>query len=406
MPQPEDQSPYQSPFIFSIFLTPFNLLYRLVSFSAGYLGYLFPFLPRLLSGFLSRSSRTRLTRSTTGRRPLSPRDTAARFSREFEEEYGSHDLQFYQDGYARAYDLAKKDLRFLLVVLLSPEHDDTASFVRGTLLSQEVVQFINDPQNNLILWAGTVQDSEAYQVSTALNCSKFPFAALVSHTPQDSSTSMSTIARISGLLPPSAFVARLRTAIAQQAATLERVRSSRNEQQAARSIREEQDSAYERSLAQDRERARQRAEAEAARLRAEREEKAQLEAAEQHQRTIEQWKRWRAQLIQPEPGADVKDASRISIRMPTGERIIRKFAAKAEMEDLYAFVECYDFMKPGQITTSRPEDYEHRYRFRLVSPLPRQVYGINGGTIGNCLGRSGNLIMESIDDGDDDGDDA
>ena len=324
-----------------------------------------------------------------------------RFVREFEKKYGSHNLNFYQDGYAQAYDLAKKDLKFLLVILISPEHDETSSFVRETLLSQEVIGYINDPRNNIILWAGSVQDSEAYQVSAALNCSKFPFAALISHTPQDSSTSMSTIARISGFLPPSAFVARLRTAISRQSGALERVRSTRNEQQAARNLREEQNSAYERSLAQDRERARQRREAEAARLRAEKEEKAKLEAAEREKRNLEQWRRWRAQLIAPEPAADAEGASRVSIRMSSGERVIRKFEASTSMEELYAFVECYGSEKSDAIPASKPENYKHSYKFRLVSPIPRQVYSTDGGNIGSILGRSGNLIVESIDEDED-----
>ena len=353
-----------------------------------------------MSSLLKRNPQSRSRQNTAGRQPLNPRDTATRFAREIKQEYGSHNLQFYQNGYAQAYDLAKKDLKFLLVILISPEHDETSSFIRGTLLSQEVLEYINDPQNNIILWGGTVQDSEAYQVSTALNCSKFPFAALISHTPQDSSTSMSTIARISGLLTPSAFVARLQAAILQQSAALERVRNTRNEQQAARNLREQQNSAYERSLAQDRERARLRREAEAARLRAEKEERAKIEALEQEQRDLEQWKRWRAQRIAPEPAANVDGASRVSIRMPSGERVIRKFQASVSMEELYAFVECYGSEQPEERTASKPENYEHAYKFRLVSPLPRQVYNTDSGNVGSILGRSGNLIVESIDEDD------
>lgn len=398
VPQPEDQTVYRSPLVLAILFAPFSLLYRLVSGSASFIGRLFPFLPRLLSGLLNRNPQSRSRQTITGRRPLNPRDNAIRFARDFEEQYGSHHLNFYQDGYAQAYDLAKKDLKFLLVILISPEHDETSSFVRETLLSQEVIRYINDPQNNIILWAGSVQDSEAYQVSAALNCSKFPFTALISHTPQDSSTSMSTIARISGLLPPSAFVARLRTAISRQSDALERVRSTRNEQQAARNLREEQNSAYERSLAQDRERARQRREAEAARLSAEKEEKAKLEAEEREQRNLEQWRRWRAQSIAPEPAAGVEGALRISIRMPSGERVIRKFEAGTSMEELYAFVECYGSEETEKTTATKPGNYEHSYKFRLVSPIPRQVYSTDGNSIGSILGRSGNLIVESIDD--------
>lgn len=400
VPQPESQKSYRPPLLFAIILTPFNILYQILSKSFSLFGYLFPFLPRLLPRLSAGSSPAR---SRTGRRSLNPRDTASRFTREFEEEYGNHGLHFFDRGYAQAYDLAKKELKFLLVVLFSPEHDDTSTFVRETLLSQEVVDYINDPQNKIILWAGNVQDSEAYQVSNALNCSKFPFAALVVHTPQDSSTSMSTVARITGLQPASSFVAKLRTGVVQNSQALDRVRSTRNEQQATRNLREEQNSAYERSLAQDRERAKQRREAEVAQERAKQEEKAKTEAKEAEAQKVEQWKRWRSRSVPGEPGASVKEVTRISIRLTSGERVIRKFAALADMEELYAFVECYDILKAGEgvSTVNEPGDYEHKYGFRLVSPMPRVVYDVQaGGTVGAKVGRSGNLIVEPIDDDD------
>ena len=337
-------------------------------------------------------------KNTTGRRPLNPRDTAARFIREFQEEYGEHSLHFFENGYAQAYDLAKKDLQFLLVVLISPEHDDTTTFVRETLLSQEVTNYINDPQNKIVLWAGSVQDSEAYQISIALNCTKFPFVALIVHTQQDSSTSMSTIARITGLLTPSSFVAKLQTAIAQQSQALDRIRASRAEQQASRDLREEQNSAYERSLAQDRERARLRKEKEASKLQEELEARARQEGKEREILKMEQWRRWRVHTLPPEPGSDLKDAARVSIRMPSGERVIRRFAPSAGMDDLYAFVECHG-LQDEKVSSeiAEPGDYEHRYKFNLVSPMPRTVYDLHaGGTVGDRIGRSGNLIVEPV----------
>ena len=401
VPQPEDQKTYRPPRLLSILFTPFNIIFRLLSGSLSLFGYMFPFLPRLIPA-ISRG--TTPSRSRTGRRPLSPRDTAARFAREFEEEYGSHELPFYESGYAQAYDLAKKELRFLMVVLFSPEHDDTTTFVRETLLSQDVVNYVKDPQNKIILWAGNVQDSEAYQVSNTLNCSKFPFASLIVHTPQDSSTSMSTVARITGLQPASVFVAKLRTAIAQHSAALERVRAARNEQQATRNLRDEQNSAYERSLAQDRERARQRREAAAVQARADQEARAKADAEEQNIRKMEQWKRWRAQSISAEPDPGVTDVTRVSIRLTSGERVIRRFGDNAEMEELYAFIECYDVFRAGEdlSAATKPTGYEHNYKFRLVSPMPRVIYDIEGGgTVASKLGRSGNLIVEPINDEDD-----
>ncbi|PWY84089.1 UBX domain protein [Aspergillus eucalypticola CBS 122712] len=402
--QPEDQSVYRPPFILALLFTPLNLLYRLLYSSFRLFGALFPFLPRFFNTTANpalRGSR----RNTNGRRPLGPKDTAARFIREFEEEYGTNSISFLENGYNMALEKAHRDLKFLLVVLLAPEHDDTNGWVRDTLLSREVTDFVNDPQNNLLVWGGNVQDSEAYQVANSLRCTKFPFAAALVHTPNVSSNAMSVVSRISGTTSPAEFVEKLRSAISQHKEPLERIRSSRAEQQASRSLREQQDSAYERSLAIDRERARQRREAEAARQREEQEAAERQAAEEKRIQDLQQWKQWRAQTIPEEPGPDVKDAVRISIRLPSGERVIRKFAPDASLDELYAFVECYDILKePTEKAAEavKPEGFEHQYGFRLVSPMPRVVYEVEaGGSVRDKIGRGGNLLVEPIDDGSD-----
>ncbi|MCJ1465694.1 hypothetical protein MMC07_004313 [Pseudocyphellaria aurata] len=412
VPQPHNQTSHQPSPILSMLFTPFNVLYVIFSKSLRIFGYLFPFLPRMLSAFFAGNSPASSRLNTTGRRPLNPRDTAARFAREFEEEYGSHSLHFFENGYAQAYDLAKKDLMFLLVVLISPEHDDNSTFIRETLLSETVTNYIHDPQNKIILWAGNVQDSEAYQISSALNCSKFPFTALIAHTPQDSTqdstATMSTIARITGLLSPSAYVSRLRSAIAQQSAALDRLRATRAEQQAAQNLRNEQNSAYERSLAQDRERARLRREAEASELLALQGAAEKRESEKKQRQRLEEWRLWRAQLMLPEPRPEDRAVARISIRMTSGERVVRRFAQSATIEELYAFIECYEILKSGRPSqpAPKPQDYRHDYTFRLVSPIPRVIYDCeDSASIGDKLGSSGNLIVESISEDEDDEDD-
>lgn len=399
--QPEDQQVYRPPFLLALLFTPFNLLYRLLCGSFRLFGALFPFLPRFLNTTASNALQG-ARRNTNGRRPLGPQDTAARFIREFEEEYGANTVGFMENGYNMALEKAHRDLKFLLVVLLAPEHDDTNGWVRDTLLSREVTEFLNDPQNDVLVWGGNVQDSEAYQVSNSLRCTKFPFAAVVVHTPGVSSTAMSVVARIAGTTSPTEFVEKLRSAISQNREPLERLRATRAEQQASRSLREQQDSAYERSLAIDRERARQRREAEAARQREEQEAAERQAAEEKRIHDLQIWKQWRAQRIADEPSADVKDAVRISIRLPTGERVVRRFPPDADIEELYAFVECYDVIKEVDekaTSVEKPEGFEHQYGFRLVSPMPRTVYEVEtGGSIGEKVGRGGNLLVESIDD--------
>ncbi|KAJ5664513.1 hypothetical protein N7507_005244 [Penicillium longicatenatum] len=403
--QSEDQPTYRPPFIIALLFTPFNLVYRLLFSSFRLFGTLFPFLPRLFNATANPALQG-ARRNTTGRRSLGPKDTAARFIREFEEEHGSHPIPFLENGYNMAMEKAHRDLKFLLVILISPEHDDTHGWVRDTLLAPEVVEFINDPRNNLLVWGGNVQDSEAYQVANSLRITKFPFAAVIVHTPNVSSTAMSVVGRVAGLTAPTEFVNRLRTAISSNQEPLERIRSTRAEQQASRSLREQQDSAYERSLAIDRERARQRREAEAAQQREEQEAADRQAAEEKRQQDLIQWKQWRVQSLRQEPDPDAKDAVRISVRLPSGERIMRRFAPDADIEELYAVVECYEELQGGETSAvSAPVGFEHQYGFRLVSPMPRAVYAVeNGGTIRDKIGRGGNLLVEPIvEDDEEDG---
>jgi FAS-associated factor 2 len=406
VPQPESQVSTQAPLVLAIIFAPFSLVYSLLSKYFRFMGWMFPFIPRTWGRVTASNINSPASRrgAATGRRPLNPRDTAARFIREFEEEHGPHQLPFFESGYAQAFDLAKKNLQFLLVILISPEHDETTSFIRDTLLSQELIDFIRNPENNIILWAGNVQDSEAYQVSSALNCTKFPFAGLIVHTPQVSSTAMGIATRIAGPTPPTQFIAKLRTAMAQHTEPLNRVRAQRQEQQSTRNIRQQQDSAYERSLATDRERARKKKEEQERQAREEKESLEREQAAELYAQNLSQWRKWRASSISPEPSPNAKDIVRIAVKLPSEERVVRKFAADAHIEELYAFVECHDLLDSvGSEKTEEPRDFDHEYKFQLVSPMPREVYDVkSGGTIRERIGRSGNLIVERTDVGEDD----
>lgn len=383
------------PLLISLLLFPFSLVWRLANGTISLIYLIFPFLPRYRS--LAQSP-------STTKRSTNPRDTAARFIRAFEEENGlTSGLQWFEGGYAQALDLAKKDLRFLLVVLQSDEHDDTVRFNKGTLTSPAVVAFLKT--HNIILWGGSVQESEAYQVSTALGCTKFPFAALITHAPNSapgtSSQGMSVVARVTGTVPPAAFTQKLLTAINAHSPALDHIRATRATQAADRQIRDQQNSAYEVSLARDQQRVQERKAAEEAARRAEAEAKrAAAESASLAEKKA-QWRRWRASKIMQEPSEG--PVARVSIRTADGKRIIRKFTKDAGMEDVYAFVECLDLLEDEKIGDEHPKDYEHEYDFRLASVMPRKVFDPKEtGTVGDHLWPSGNLVVESVDDEDED----
>ena len=163
-------------------------------------------------------------------------------------------------------------------------------------------------------------------------------------------------------------------------------------------------------MAQDREKARKRKQEEAEREKSEREERERAEHKADLARKLAQWRRWRAQSIPSEPAADVKDVVRVSVRLPSGERVVRKFRSEAELEELYAFVECYDLLSEdagvSEKEAQEPDNYEHVYKFQLVSPMPREVYDLEKtGSLRERIGRSGNLIVERIVGEDEDDDD-
>lgn len=117
----------------------------------------------------------------------------------------------------------------------------------------------------------------------------------------------------------------------------------------------------------------------------------------------------------PEPPAGDKNVVRVALKMPEESgagRIVRRFPQDAPLEELYAFVDCYSLLQQeGDASTdgARPAGYEHKYAFRIASTLPRVVYEPSTtDTMGDKIGKSGNLIVEQLaleSDAEDDDDD-
>jgi len=252
----------------------------------------------------------------------------------------------------------------------------------------------------MILWGGNVQDSEAYKVAGAMKCTKFPFSVLIGRT----AGGAPIIGKMSGFMTPQAYLAGIREAVTKFRPQLEALRNQRTVQASERNLRSDQDSAYERSLAQDRARAEQRRSAEAEAAAAAKKIAEEAERKEELGRKAAQWRRWRVKSIRPEPSSDVKDVVRIGLRLPgSAERITRKFHTDSSIEELYAFVECHDFLNSEEDEKSeKPLDFEMEYKFRLVSPMPRQVYlPDEEGSILSKIGKNGNLIVERLLDEED-----
>jgi len=63
-------------------------------------------------------------------------------------------------GYAQVSQLSKEQDRYLVVVLVSEEHDDTPVFCREVLCDGAFSEWIRE--NECFVWGGNVADSEAH----------------------------------------------------------------------------------------------------------------------------------------------------------------------------------------------------------------------------------------------------
>ena len=400
--QPNSQVNRRVPFLIAVILTPFTLFYSSLT---GLFRLLFQIF-RLVTGVARASPRTLSTQDIT-RIPDDPnphpREEAVRFIQQLEPFCGRYGLPFFEGSYAQAYDVAKSDLKYLVIIILSSEHDENGAFVRHTLTAPETIAFIRERSADLVLWGGSVLDSETYRVASALGCSKLPYTAIVAHNDyRGSAPSMYVLARMSGSPSQAGFVSFLGKTMDQHTPNLNTARSSRNARQTTTNLRDEQNSAYERSLAADREKSRRRREAEEAEKREEERRLHEEHEALLQQRMVKRWRQMRSRLIAPEPGPGVEDVCRISIRMLDGKRVIRRFRSDLPVEELYAYVECYDELQGVQANGHPGESsqlQEHEYRFLLVSPMPRGVCEYtNAQSIGLSIGKSGNLIVEPVDE--------
>ncbi|KAG0169788.1 hypothetical protein DFQ28_002643 [Apophysomyces sp. BC1034] len=350
------------------------------------------------------------------RRPITapqrqdPRTIAARFLRDFEFTYGETHLDFFQGGYSQALETAKKELRFLLVVLQSDEHDDTDEFCRDTLTSTELIAFLH--RHQILVWAGNVREAEAFQVSSTLQATAYPFLAIIalqvpSGTATPSTPKMSVVDRIEGLTSSASITRRLDAALERYGPALNRLRMEQDQRDLERRLRQEQDRAYNESLRADQEKERKAREEREALARAE-EEKEQAERERQrHQETREQYIRYIRSHLQPEPAADYQgEVTKISFRLANGERVIRKFRGDDPIEALYQFVEVYPLLHSHESAdnTVIPADYHHKYQFTIISPYPRTVYQADSHRLirdERSLWPSATLIVDSEVDEDD-----
>ncbi|KAJ3191565.1 hypothetical protein HK101_007603, partial [Irineochytrium annulatum] len=282
---------------------------------------IFSFTVSLLPFQIFQRPRRRAPSARRRNHSTDPQAAAARFLLDFEHLYGTAHPEFFQGTYSQALDVAKRELRYLLVILQSSEHDDTDEFNRTTLTSGELLTFLLE--RNCLVWAGDVKESESFQVSNVLLATRYPFAALIA--PQGSR--MVVVDRLEGPTPPDRLVRSLRSHMTRVDSNLQAIRADRERQDQARSIRSQQDQAYQASLRADQEKER-KAREERERKEREREEEERVERErEERIEARRQRKIYLKEHMAEEPPASEKEVAKLSLRLPDGARFVRRFRA-------------------------------------------------------------------------------
>merc|ERR1719361_2866589 len=321
-----------------LFTLPFRLTYR------TFFG-VFDFVLSIfgLSGTAPRP------RGLTHARARPPEEDVADFISDFNAKYGRDHVAFHTGSYSRALEEAKRDLKFLLVYLHSPSHQDTKSFCQDTLATPALADFIANM--NVIVWACSVDTKEGYRVSQALRESSYPFLALIVLR----QNKMMVVGRVEGLMDVEPLCDRLQVVIRDNEAYIVAANAERAERSMNAEIRQEQDAAFQETLRMDQERERLKLEAEEAKKRAEEEERMQIQQEIERKEEIRRQKIELATEIPEEPSATDSESVRILIKLPEGQRLERRFFKHQSLKYLYYYVFCHpDSPDEFDITTNFP----------------------------------------------------
>ncbi|KAI7866761.1 hypothetical protein BDF14DRAFT_1809634 [Spinellus fusiger] len=351
------------------------------------------------SQFLGRLSITQRPPSVV----QDPSVAAREFVEAFEAEHGTTHPVFYQGGYSQALETARRELRFLWVVVLCKEHDATSSFCRNTLASESLVSFL--AVNNILVWGGDVRFAEASRVSTTLQATTYPFSAIIALQPTrgSSAPAMIVIERFHGNTLASDIITAWERVLQRHSGSMGRLQTERDQRDVERRLRQEQDQAYRDSLLADQEKARKvREEKEAetkAKEEAQQREALRLETVQKRKQYI----RYLCNALEQEPGAEYQGkVAKLSFRLADGRRVLRRFKVEASVETLYQFVEAYSFIEEEAtsegMANTLPTNYVHKYNFTITSPYPRKVYDAKSDQMlldDKSLYPSANLIVDA-----------
>ncbi|KAJ1722505.1 Ubx domain-containing protein [Coemansia biformis] len=337
------------------------------------------------------------------------------FERYFESEFGLAHPPLFAGTFTAAREAAHRESRYLVAILWSREHDNARAMGR-VLAHPTVVAYLSQPR--FLVWAGDLATSSTYGTSLGLHATAFPLlsvfgAATVPYMPTPFGprvrAKLMQIARMDGLPTPDEMLAPESAAydehvhgeylartlirlidrpVARHGLAISAARRGQQERAEEQRLRQQQDVAYEASLARDRQRELE-AQARAEKEQADRDEAERLQREEQHARDLQRQWRWAtlARIVREEcedAGLAPDGVGKLSLRLESGRRVVQSFPGDATLQRVFDFVETRETADEWARTGTTPfgsdlsavqppARYEHSYEFALVSQFPRVV---------------------------------
>ncbi|SCV04358.1 LANO_0G09714g1_1 [Lachancea nothofagi CBS 11611] len=290
---------------------------------------------------------------------------------------------FLQPSYAKLLHSISEQGKFGIVYLHDPLIDDCGQFL-GPLCTEKFVNMARKYQS--LLWMGDITNSEALQVANSFKVRQLPYIGLLA---PKSGHKIQLIDTVEGGRLEQALNS-LESTMAKHYPNLIKLRQEQQNIELERLVREQQDARFQESLRQDQERDRRREAEEAMQMRQQREDELK-----------QRWLLWRKSVLVDEP-PKLEGACKVAIRIADQGRVIRKFNADLPIEEIYAFVELSRLGLLGSAGDSsssyiRPHDYEYKYPFKLITPVPR--VDLDPQTVirnVDAIYPSGNIVMEFI----------
>lgn len=276
--------------------------------------------------------------------------------------YGALLPNFVEGTYSNAESRARDANRLLFVYLHAPDHVNTDEFLRTTLCTEGVRNFLND---HFTCWTGSVSSIEAYKLSEVLVATSFPFVALLAPQRASQPGVIGLIHRQAGMISGDDLIGTLVLQLEELGVLMDPLEQQQQQQQqrqtivegkerkrsSASSIIAQQDEEYQQALEQDRKRRQAEEEARKQALEAELEVKRQREAeekqAKRREEALQTRKAFQTQLLaqlpsEPAAAASQSDVLALAVRLSGGKKVQRRFTLDVKLQTVFDFINGQD----------------------------------------------------------------